>query len=569
MEPFIHPSTTKPKSGLVSNVVSVVKQGGLGKWILLLLFGYIAMGTLNFFNGQTMIAWTLAIGKRDKKAFISNLFIMMALEVITNIIFAIVDIIKANKVNIITKEIVTFNLWSLWCKADLDWLKNKKSKEDQTAFSDGANTIMNVLSKAIGLLKPLFDAITSIAVVINLVGFRGFWSIASTIILLMCGVLLMRYNYINRKSVNKETNPIRSLMVTKANTAFVTMLNGKAKELRDQMIDGETKVNNLTKGLRIKTASGFGFLDVVHSVVLTLVIMYIAEDLTDLILILPIYTQVNMACQRMWWLFHQFSFIVQEASQWAACESFLEEYQSEEPLEKTTLTSQQLEEEFLIKFPDYQSQKEVRLIGESGCGKTTTMYQFVINLYRKYDVAWLFLDQKMQIEQSSKVTLREFLVEFCPKGNHDKLILEYASILKLRIITPEKLDKPFKNPSGGEEKRTMILKALLPILLGSTNLIVLFLDEVTAGLDHDNWLIVRGLIDHLKKEHDIYVMNIDHHDYDAEFVQRIQITVPDEPEKEPKKASGFVTFFTKDFDFKGWVRSFFKKKMEESPLEMV
>ena len=85
------------------------------------------------------------------------------------------------------------------------------------------------------------------------------------------------------------------------------------------------------------------------------------------------------------------------------------------------------------------------------------------------------------------------------------------------IINYDTINKPFKKPSGGEEKRILILRAIMPILMKVTNIKIIFNDEVTAGLDENNWLLVRKIFTNLKEQFGIRFITIDHHNFDADI----------------------------------------------------
>ena len=99
---------------------------------------------------------------------------------------------------------------------------------------------------------------------------------------------------------------------------------------------------------------------------------------------------------------------------------------------------------------------------------------------------------------------------------------EYAEILGVdNIIKADTIDTTFNNPSGGEEKRLLFLRAILPILHGITEVKVLFCDEITAGLDDANWRKMRKVIDELKLK-GLKVVTIDHHDFIPDISFNVQ-----------------------------------------------
>ena len=91
-------------------------------------------------------------------------------------------------------------------------------------------------------------------------------------------------------------------------------------------------------------------------------------------------------------------------------------------------------------------------------------YEFEVLFENEVD--WLYLDQRMVIPKTSCVTIREFICEFLEefivdKQSLDSKILYWANVLKLEsVINENTLDSPFNSPSGGEEKRIIILQKL-------------------------------------------------------------------------------------------------------------
>ena len=90
-------------------------------------------------------------------------------------------------------------------------------------------------------------------------------------------------------------------------------------------------------------------------------------------------------------------------------------------------------------------------------------------------------------------------------------LYKYAQYLGIEnIINENTIYKQFNKPSGGETKRILILKSFMPILEDKSKIKYIFNDEITAGLDEDNWFRVRNLIE-LLQEKGIKFITIDHH----------------------------------------------------------
>jgi len=202
------------------------------------------------------------------------------------------------------------------------------------------------------------------------------------------------------------------------------------------------------------------------------------------------------------------------AAEWSALEEYLKSVVPEPVHSKKPLQDYQISDK--IK----QQHKEYQLCGKSGAGKSTFMLKEVMKLYRNYTNGWLYLDQQMSVPKSTCTTIRQFLCNFINENLHnsqhtEQTIIYWASFLQLsNIINLNTLDSSFTSPSGGEVKRINSLQMLLPIFMNQIKIKVLFLDEVTSGLDDETHSIVRKLIEQLKNEYNITVINIDHHTYD-------------------------------------------------------
>jgi len=244
-------------------------------------------------------------------------------------------------------------------------------------------------------------------------------------------------------------------------------------------------------------------------------------------------------------MFHNAS---SEAAEWSTIEDYLKSVVEEDYIVKEKLID--------YSISDYhQKSKEYQIIGKSGSGKSTWMLAEVIKLYRNYKVNWIYLDQRMVIPKTSCLTIREFLSAFVTKDSYslDILIIDWAKYLELEsVINRNTLYKCFESPSGGEEKRIIILQKLLPILNGEGNIKVIFADEITAGLDPNTQKLVRSLIERLKTEYDITIINIDHHTYESTDLIKIgvfkeEILNPDYLCKEPIYKE--KTFYEKIIDY--------------------
>lgn len=111
------------------------------------------------------------------------------------------------------------------------------------------------------------------------------------------------------------------------------------------------------------------------------------------------------------------------------------------------------------------------------------------------------------------------------KPQRDKLVAALESV----NLSPEMLNKPVEQLSGGEKQRVGLLRNLqfMPE--------VLLLDEVTSALDEENRLSVLSLINRISAEEKVAVVRISHDVNDIQQAEQVLRLEP--PEKENKRES--------------------------------
>lgn len=111
------------------------------------------------------------------------------------------------------------------------------------------------------------------------------------------------------------------------------------------------------------------------------------------------------------------------------------------------------------------------------------------------------------------------------KPQRDKLVAALESV----NLSPDMLNKPVEQLSGGEKQRVGLLRNLqfMPE--------VLLLDEVTSALDEENRLSVLSLIHRMAAEEKVAVVRISHDVNDIQQAEQVLRLEP--PEKENKRES--------------------------------
>lgn len=111
------------------------------------------------------------------------------------------------------------------------------------------------------------------------------------------------------------------------------------------------------------------------------------------------------------------------------------------------------------------------------------------------------------------------------KPQRDKLVAALESV----NLSPDMLNKPVEQLSGGEKQRVGLLRNLqfMPE--------VLLLDEVTSALDEENRLSVLSLINRIAADEKVAVVRISHDVNDIQQAEQVLRLEP--PEKENKRES--------------------------------
>lgn len=420
-----------------------------------------------------------------------------------------------------------------------DWLNCNKSSEINTAINSGTSALINSLYFSINVFNPLLQAIGSIWIIAAYTGIEIIIIFIILILTFIGGVKLLQWEYNKQEEINKITNPLYTYNTWLTNTILPAILNNLGLKTIKSILSNSTKNQELNQDIRLKTMKGYTSLEIIGNIAI-ITIIYIMSPKLEISVLVSINVSLTSAYNKMWWLFHMFHNAASNAAEWSSLELYLESYVVEPYKYKCKLDNYQLSDK--IKKPN----NEYQLCGKSGTGKSTFMLKEVMNLYRNYqydNFGWLYLPQETSIPKSTCITINEFLCKFIKSDTQflektTNTIIHWASFLQLsNVINLKTLNKPFTSPSGGEEKRIYILQMLLPIFLNELKIKLLFLDEITSGLDDETHEIVRKLLDKLKTDYNITIINIDHHKYDVGQTKLNLIKVKDGtcPWKEPSK----------------------------------
>lgn len=509
------------ESGLFINMYKSIINANK-KWhvlgLVLIKIIFAVYGSLNSYIDYSI---TKTILDNDKEVLIKLLIVKMILrllieltEMLNNYIKEIVDID-------ITKYSKDYFLTELTLKSDVDWDNCNNVSEIINAINRGTNSLVNVLNFFISSLSPIFQTIFSLIIAYNYIKPYFMFITSMLIIIFTIGTQILLYQYNKRSEIKLETNPLYSFNYHLANIFFSSKLNGKGVYTKNIILENSTKEMELNKLVNRKVNNCYKYLNIFQNIFVCIITCYFARN-EDVSVIFALNLNLHDILVKIWDLFFMINNLSNVTTEWCILEKYINSYAKDTDFIKNNLKEYNINE-----FDDksIDNSLEYKIVGKSGEGKSTWMISEVIRLYRKYNINWLYLDQRMVIPKSKYLSIYKFLISYL-NNNYERKFLE-SEILKLaenlninKIVNKDTLDKPFESPSGGEEKRIIILQKFLPIIINDQKVKVIFLDEITSGLDSENQIIIRNLIEKIKTEFKIKIINIDHHEYDSnDFIE--------------------------------------------------
>lgn len=262
-----------------------------------------------------------------------------------------------------------------------------------------------------------------------------------------------------------------------------------------------------------------------------------------------------------WYLFWTVKSLVVSTAPWSQYAEFMANSQPS----STDLVKPNSPSEMMIIFEKSDEEiKEIELIGPSGCGKTTLMRKIIAKICNKFMLGYiLYIDQFAYLPSQQLINVyyaSAFSEENLPANFEEELLRRVEQLSISNVINRDTLKKPFSNPSGGERKRIIFLKYILPILMNSSTVMIAFLDEVSAGLDTDSFAKVRVMIEEVKTK-GVKVVFIDHHEHNC--INTLKVEVFKEIRQIPHKPIPKVQSFWQKMIVKFLPHIYYKEKKEE------
>lgn len=400
----------------------------------------------------------------------------------------------------------------LFLDSDPTWINENKPSEIYQSIENGSKAMNDILVFITEISNPIIKSIGGLLIIQYHMN-----SLISIIILMgtifYLGSKIMYEEYHKLKKVNKKTNPLNSYNSHLTNTFLTSLLNGSGYNTTETIISNSIMNKKMHTEISLRSRKNYVALEIFGILGVLVSIILMTSDINASKLI-ALSWNLNGLLSEMWRLFRQFANVSKSAAKWAMLESFL--------IDRIPIRNENDEiETFEI---NGITANEFHIDGESGSGKSRWLTRTVIDLFQKFRINWVVVPQKFNVPVTSCITIREFLKVHNELDTfNSKILLQYAELLRLdSIINDFTLDQPFVGVSGGEERRIGFLKHVLPIFTKEKQIKIIFLDEVSAGLDEKSRLAVRKVIEQLK-DLGIIVVNIDHNKFESKCVTRIPV----------------------------------------------
>jgi len=432
-------------------------------------------------------------------------------------------------------------------------------KDNAYALKSAALRALDALVRnGLGVITPIVLLVSRCAALSETIeGMQLFIVTACLSSVFLAGLAILAYDHRKKKILSKTETEVaeqgRSLMTSLA----TLVVNGLGETLPDWMMVLKKEESIPNTKHNVIMAIMYGCLEIATTgVPVALVWTLKGEDA-----FLPLYIIIQPMFWNTWYLFWNTKSLVVSTAPWSQYADFINNLNTS----PTYLLKPESPKEMM---PIFETEtEEVELYGQSGCGKTTLMRKIIAEICSKYVLGYI-----LYIEQFACLPLGQQINEYyasafpekkIPKRFEEELLYRAIQLGISNVINIDTLKKPFSKPSGGEKKRIIFLKYILPILMGSSKVMIAFLDEVSAGLDAESFAVVRVIIEEIKST-GVKVVSIDHHEHVGKNILKVQVFK--RVNKIPRKSIPKVLSFLQKMIMKFFPHVYHKKE-EEIDLE--
>lgn len=429
-------------------------------------------------------------------------------------------------------------------------------KENAYALKNAAlRALQSLVENGLSVITPIVLLVSrGAALSITLDSMQLLIVVACLTSVFFAGSAILTYDHKKKKDLSKKETEVeeqaRSLM-----TSIATLvINGVGKILPTWMITLKKEESIPSTKHDVVMAVMYGVLEIATTGIPVALVWVLKGKGT----FLPLYIIIQPMFWNSWYLFWTVKSLVVSTAPWSQYAEFMANSQ----LSSTDLVKPNSPSEMMIIFE--KSYEEIELIGPSGCGKTTLMRKIIAKICNKFMLGYiLYIDQFAYLPSQQLINVyyaSAFSKENLPVNFEEELLRRADQLSISNVINRDTLKKPFSNPSGGERKRIIFLKYILPILMNSSTVMIAFLDEVSAGLDADSFAKVRVMIEEIKIK-GVKVISIDHHENNC--INTLKVKVFKEIRQIPYKLIPKVQSFWQKMIVKFLPRIYHKERKEE------
>ena len=396
-------------------------------------------------------------------------------------------------------------------------------KENAHALKNAAlRALQSLVENGLNVVTPIILLVSRTAALsVSLDGIQLVTVESCLAFIFLAGSTILVYDHKKKEILSKKETEIgehaRSLM-----TSIATLvINGSGKILPSWMTNLKKEESIPTTKHGMVMAGLYGLLEIATTGIPVALIWFIKGKDP----FLPLYIIIQPMFWDSWYLFWTVKSLVVSIAPWSQYAEFMAK-SGPAPAPSDLKYPLSAQEMFLV-FDDLNL-NEIELIGPSGCGKTTLMKKIISEICTKFMLGYIVYIDQFACLPSGMLVYEYYASAFLEGDKNIPEIFE-AELLKrsdrlgiANIINPDTLQKPFSNPSGGEKKRIIFLKYVLPIIMNSSRVMIAFLDEVSAGLDSHSFANVRALIEEIKSM-GVKVVSIDHHEHEGDKIKKVAV----------------------------------------------
>lgn len=508
----------------------------LGLWTPLLISQGIKQGSilLGYYSSTYTYGLMTAMRDNDHELVNSYLLSIFFLKVVQMVIGQM------------SSHYQKFNLW-IPLSAGLDdffmkkiqktspvWISSQNVPEVNGKRSEAVGSISSIISIACFMIEVGTQQFVTAYVAYQFVGWNILIVFATSLVLFLFGTGVVRKNYRLQSEQKKLTQPLNTFLHVISGSYPVAVLNNMGDYVTNLLIKTSTQYQTIIGETNFRQGNNRKMLEILHSGAMGVATWWICSQSSSLVLIVPVYYELNRMHNKIWWLFHQANDMVTTAADYEQWAQVLKEMKNHpRPIVSMyeVVTGMRVDlswmpewvkdrtKESLFQLQDIICSVPItQICGPTGQGKSTIMKLLLSMFQVHYFPCSIYVEQDTYVPESSKIKIGEYMTQMVINKSDQttKILLKWAQILGIgNVVNVNTLTTSFKKPSGGEKKMICLLRSLLPVLEGienGTNTIrFIMVDEVMAGLDPVLQAVVADFLKVFFKA-GIHIVIIEHHD---------------------------------------------------------